>query len=150
MNAGKIEQIAPPQEIYTRPVSGFVANFLGLSNVIQLKDDGLNSSFDQALTSWVSDQGESTYSAKILIPPYSALIKIKDSDVSSGLVAVQVTVKSFSFRGRFALLNCQCGGHELEFSLDPYGAQHLIGRTFHAGEEIELLLNPNHFVLLKI
>jgi putative spermidine/putrescine transport system ATP-binding protein len=34
MNAGNIEQIGTPEELYTSPVSAFVANFVGLSNRI--------------------------------------------------------------------------------------------------------------------
>src|SRR6201994_1467981 len=34
MNSGKIEQAAPPQEIYDRPRSEFVARFIGMSNVL--------------------------------------------------------------------------------------------------------------------
>jgi len=34
MNAGKIEQIGPPEEIYHRPSSLFVARFLGLENLL--------------------------------------------------------------------------------------------------------------------
>jgi iron(III) transport system ATP-binding protein len=34
MNAGRIEQLGPPQEIYDRPRSEFVARFIGASNVI--------------------------------------------------------------------------------------------------------------------
>jgi iron(III) transport system ATP-binding protein len=37
MNLGKIEQAAPPQEIYDRPVSEFVARFIGMSNVFKGK-----------------------------------------------------------------------------------------------------------------
>jgi ABC-type Fe3+/spermidine/putrescine transport system ATPase subunit len=33
MNAGKVEQIAPPQEIYCSPASLFVARFIGLNNL---------------------------------------------------------------------------------------------------------------------
>lgn len=33
MNAGRIEQTGPPQEIYSKPASVFVARFLGLSNL---------------------------------------------------------------------------------------------------------------------
>ena len=33
MNAGMVEQIAPPQEIYRHPASVFVARFLGLNNL---------------------------------------------------------------------------------------------------------------------
>ncbi|MFC6354965.1 ABC transporter ATP-binding protein [Luethyella okanaganae] len=32
MKAGRIEQIGTPEELYTRPASGFVAEFVGLSN----------------------------------------------------------------------------------------------------------------------
>jgi iron(III) transport system ATP-binding protein len=37
MNAGKIEQAASPQEVYDRPVSEFVARFIGMSNVFKGK-----------------------------------------------------------------------------------------------------------------
>jgi iron(III) transport system ATP-binding protein len=35
MNAGKIEQAGPPEEIYDRPRSEFVARFIGASNVLR-------------------------------------------------------------------------------------------------------------------
>ena len=34
MNAGRIEQVGPPQVIYTHPASDFVARFLGFSNLL--------------------------------------------------------------------------------------------------------------------
>jgi iron(III) transport system ATP-binding protein len=37
MNAGKIEQAGPPEDIYERPRSEFVARFIGASNVIRGK-----------------------------------------------------------------------------------------------------------------
>jgi iron(III) transport system ATP-binding protein len=37
MNAGKIEQLGPPEEIYARPRSEFVARFIGSSNIIKGK-----------------------------------------------------------------------------------------------------------------
>ncbi|HWU41181.1 MAG TPA: ABC transporter ATP-binding protein, partial [Candidatus Acidoferrum sp.] len=33
MNAGKIEQMGTPRELYERPATDFVANFLGVSNI---------------------------------------------------------------------------------------------------------------------
>ncbi|MBX6390817.1 MAG: ABC transporter ATP-binding protein [Frankia sp.] len=35
MNAGRIEQLAPPREIYERPSTRFVAGFIGTSNVLR-------------------------------------------------------------------------------------------------------------------
>jgi len=37
MNLGRIEQVGPPQEIYDRPRSEFVARFIGASNIIRGK-----------------------------------------------------------------------------------------------------------------
>lgn len=34
MNGGRIEQLGPPQELYERPATAFVAGFLGASNLL--------------------------------------------------------------------------------------------------------------------
>ena len=38
MNAGRIEQLGTPEEIYDRPVSEFVARFIGSSNILRGKN----------------------------------------------------------------------------------------------------------------
>ena len=40
MNAGRIEQVAPPAEIYARPATRFVADFVGESNLLPAKSVG--------------------------------------------------------------------------------------------------------------
>jgi len=37
MNGGRFEQVAPPAEVYTQPVSAFVAGFLGESNQLRVR-----------------------------------------------------------------------------------------------------------------
>ncbi len=37
MNAGRIEQVGPPQVIYERPLTTFVARFLGLNNIVPVE-----------------------------------------------------------------------------------------------------------------
>jgi spermidine/putrescine transport system ATP-binding protein len=41
MNGGKVEQIGGPREIYTRPQTAFVADFIGSLNVLELRVDEL-------------------------------------------------------------------------------------------------------------
>ena len=48
MNAGMLEQIGSPEEIYSSPTSLFVANFVGEANIIQAKIVGK----DRVLTPW--------------------------------------------------------------------------------------------------
>jgi putative spermidine/putrescine transport system ATP-binding protein len=40
MNAGKVEQVGTPRDVYERPTNRFVANFIGLSNFITGRDEG--------------------------------------------------------------------------------------------------------------
>jgi spermidine/putrescine transport system ATP-binding protein len=39
MNGGVVEQLATPRELYERPASAFVAGFIGVSNLIELRVD---------------------------------------------------------------------------------------------------------------
>ena len=41
MRAGQVEQVGPPQEVYMRPRTAFVANFLGRSNLLSAVASGL-------------------------------------------------------------------------------------------------------------
>ena len=40
MNAGRLDQIAPPTELYARPATRFVAEFVGLSNKVRAEVSG--------------------------------------------------------------------------------------------------------------
>lgn len=42
MNAGRMEQIGPPQEVYEAPATGFVASFLGASNLLDGEIDSID------------------------------------------------------------------------------------------------------------
>ena len=42
MNAGKVEQLGTPEELYERPTTRFVADFIGTTNLLhgKVEDDG--------------------------------------------------------------------------------------------------------------
>ena len=40
MNAGRIEQLGPPSEIYDHPATAFVARFMGVENLLQARIEG--------------------------------------------------------------------------------------------------------------
>ena len=40
MNAGRVEQLGTPEEIYERPRSEFVARFIGGSNILRGRNVG--------------------------------------------------------------------------------------------------------------
>ncbi|HET8536094.1 MAG TPA: ABC transporter ATP-binding protein [Solirubrobacteraceae bacterium] len=57
MNEGRIEQMGSGEELYERPQTEFVANFLGLSNLI----DGRVASRDGAMATFDAEEGERVF-----------------------------------------------------------------------------------------
>ena len=57
MNDGRIEQMGSGEELYERPQTEFVANFLGLSNLI----DGRVASRDGAMATFDAEEGERVF-----------------------------------------------------------------------------------------
>jgi spermidine/putrescine transport system ATP-binding protein len=56
MNLGRIEQLGPPQELYERPASAFVAGFLGVSNLLPgtVEGDGVRLSSGELIRARVN------------------------------------------------------------------------------------------------
>jgi len=77
MNQGRIEQIGTPEEIYERPRSKFVADFIGLSNFIE----GVVSGFDELGRAVITREGE-----QLLIPVSEDLVQGQQSWSSCGLM----------------------------------------------------------------
>lgn len=64
MNKGEIEQIGNPQEIYCKPVSAFVADFIGIANILPVK----------LLNSTDNEQKINVLGADLTIPRHQELI----------------------------------------------------------------------------
>ena len=131
MNAGRIEQIAPPQDLYARPATVFVAEFLGHSNVVKMAADG-------ALQTHIRPALRETATTHVLIPPFAAALD------GRGDLAVEATVIAYAFRGRFALLRCDVAGQMLVFSVDPFRG----GIRPKSGSKLTLHLDTSTFVPL--
>src|SRR5204862_3853637 len=57
MNEGRIEQMGSGEELYERPRTEFVANFLGISNLL----DGTVASRDGAMSTFDAEEGERVF-----------------------------------------------------------------------------------------
>jgi putative spermidine/putrescine transport system ATP-binding protein len=73
MRAGKLEQLAPPAELYRRPASAFVAEFVGLSN--RLPGTVQGSSVEVLGTSLPLIEPASPGAATALVRPESVLVE---------------------------------------------------------------------------
>lgn len=91
MNDGRIEQTGTPLEIYQRPVSRFVAEFMGSPpiNMIELAD-GTQSSTTEVLRRYLARQSDET--ASVGIRPESLNFSRDSASVPATAAALPVTV----------------------------------------------------------
>jgi spermidine/putrescine transport system ATP-binding protein len=153
MNEGRVEQIGPPQEIYHAPATVFVANFIGVANLIAAKVGRLDGSSTTAVVggeqvpvtvgSWKGNPGEA---ATVMIRPER--LHVSATPLSGG-VSIPVKVESTIFQGPVVRLSLRAGdGTEIIGHLGP---EHLIpdlraGQPLYAGwdREAARLLPPSH------
>jgi ABC-type Fe3+/spermidine/putrescine transport system ATPase subunit len=142
MRSGRIVQVGPPQEVYRRPVSAWVAQFLGLTNLVKAQAIGESRVETPVGVLHVSDgatelPGVEGVSTQLLIRPEAA------RHDGTGPNTVQGILTRRSFRGGYYQFSMRhATGVELTFSL-PATA------TLPAeGETIVVSLDPRALTLL--
>lgn len=128
MNAGRIEQVGPPGEVYRRPDSAFVAAFLGAPpmNLLQAQVTGANSIVvaDGEASVTLPGAGDAPTDTILLgIRPEDIRVSRQEGD---GFPAVVEIVEELG-GGRIAY--CRMAGKEIAVSL-PAGTEKIVGATF--------------------
>jgi spermidine/putrescine transport system ATP-binding protein len=103
MNAGNVEQIGSPTEIYDRPSTVFVASFIGQANLWHGKQTGMSGDFaDLAVlgTTLRARPGDTTIEAggqaTLMVRPERVRVSM---DPHTGVVSVPATVSDLTFQG---------------------------------------------------
>lgn len=135
MKEGKIEQIGSPYEIYQQPASPFVAQFLGMKNLIEAEIISENGQ------SWLRmPWGKIPYPSQMkgkgiaLIRPLGAKINGKEGLLLTGRVIQKI------FRGDHCLLELQCDAQRFSFSIPCSLAMP------KEGETVSLSISPESIV----
>jgi iron(III) transport system ATP-binding protein len=96
MNGGKIEQSGTPEDIYDRPVSEFVARFIGSSNVIKGKAlDEARIDFTGAALKCVGAKLRAGSAAAVSIRPHDIRISVERPRQAENAVPATVTRQVF-------------------------------------------------------
>ena len=105
MNAGKVEQIASPEEIYHSPASVFVAGFIGVANLLPATVQAVRS--DEAQVRFAGDaradvpvghgEPEPHGRATVMIRPER--IEVRVDEPSNGAPRLRTTVADLTFQG---------------------------------------------------
>jgi iron(III) transport system ATP-binding protein len=149
MSAGRLEQVGTPLEVYQRPVTAFVAGFLGDANFIPGKlvsvDAGhctVNTPLGPLIASRNNDLPEKGSPVQCMIRPQSLSLA---SDESPAPNRVAATVERSTFLGE--LLQWQviaAGGTKLLVMLLPHTTAKV-----QVGDPITLSARPAEVVVLK-
>jgi spermidine/putrescine transport system ATP-binding protein len=128
MNEGRIEQIGSPEEIYRRPASRFVADFIGESNFVEVQrgTDGAVVARDGSLVACSPPAGE-WRRATLMIRPEAVQVMTGNGHLE-GLAG---TVVRSSFLGSFTRVAVQCetAGAQIMAALQSGAAAHLQENT---------------------
>lgn len=136
MNAGRVEQIGTPAELYNQPASEFVARFLGMDNIIPGRRicaaDGCW--VETALGRWPAPDGASGPLTVLLRPDAVHLDHSGDCSLSG-------TVNEVVFRGRSTRLELLANEVSLNFEFpsrtDLPGVGEPVCLRFSAGEALQ-------------
>ncbi len=144
MNEGRIDQIGAPTALYSRPVSRFGAEFIGLANIfrgqvvgteggtqVRISDDVVLHSLDCGFAI-----GQSV---DAVCRPENLLVSLQ---VLHGPNSFHTTIASSYFLGNIADVTMQAAGVELRCQLSP-------PRPWGVGKEIWVQVPPECLVLLS-
>jgi len=145
MRAGRVVQVGTPEEVYRRPASAWAAQFLGLTNLLDVRviEEGLVETKIGRLE--IRDQRLEIARCQSPISNLQLLIRPEAARLgASGPNPLHGVVTERSFRGeRFRLNVCHASGVELTFNL-PASAE-----LPAVGESVTLSLDPRALTLLS-
>ncbi len=141
MNAGRVEQAGPPDEVYRRPASRFVADFIGRANFVEARLE--------AVVGDVADVSLLGQSMRVpggegLTAGSSATVVVRPESIRVGVGDLRGVVKRATFLGPMAEYELEVGSDVL-LAIDP----DWMGRGLHApGDEVAWSLRPEQAYVL--
>jgi ABC-type Fe3+/spermidine/putrescine transport system ATPase subunit len=123
MNDGRVEQTGVPSEIYHRPASRFVADFIGESN-------------------FLTGPGGSANGSVLMVRPESINISTERRDGLRGRIL------QTSFLGNQTRVAVACDGVELPVLASLFGREQVSERDLKLDQEVTLWWDPDDAVLL--
>ena len=147
MNRGRIEQLGPPEEVYERPATQFVAEFLGASNLIEGVRRGAQDGWATVelatgdvvrIPSAGAPEGAAV---KVGVRPEKLAVYASGQDAPAGCNVIRATLVSSVFMGvSYQYFFEANGGRQLSaFDRNAGG-----GAVAGAGDQVRLAWKPEH------
>jgi spermidine/putrescine transport system ATP-binding protein len=150
MNGGRIEQAGSATQLYERPHTEFVANFLGVSNLIDAQTRGDDNGFtrvethDGATLRVPSDRcGASDGAVRVGVRPEKITLIPAGQDPPSGANVLRGKVIVAAFLGVSIQYVIRAAGGE-ELTVIAQNAEGSEPESFGAGRDVQLAWDPQH------
>ncbi len=144
MREGRVEQVGGPRELYERPATRFVAEFMGEANVLAgtATGDGLTVRTAAGTLASARTGGRAAGAAVLVVVRPEAIRIHADHEVPPAAPALRGTVAESSYLGATSTCRIDCGGsHVTALELDPPGPR-------AAGEPVALTVEPARVIVL--
>jgi len=146
MNHGRIEQVGTPFEIYHRPNSAFVADFIGESNFIDVDvGPGGRAALDNGAEVPAPEPRRSGR-ATLMVRPESIQIRRIAEANGSGL---RGRIAQSSFLGSHTRVAVSCDGVETPVTAALFGTEGAAASDLRPDTEVILIWDPADVVLLE-
>jgi spermidine/putrescine transport system ATP-binding protein len=149
MNQGKVEQLGTPEELYERPVTRFVADFIGTTNLLS----GSIESADASSAYVRLDGGDSCVIAgsglqvgravELSIRPESILIKASNGTTPGGVEPIRGQVEQMAYLGGNVQYHVRTRGGLAITALAPKTGQRL-----PVGSDVDVVWSPAEALVL--
>ncbi len=155
MNQGVIEQVAPPEEVYERPATTFVAGFIGVSNlmpakVVSASGDRATVELEAGGTTEAAANGIATgESCFAVVRPEKLLVHRGDDAGDGGHPSVEGTVESSVFLGTATQLIVRIAGDVRLTVLIPNADEAERQLLPGGGVPVRLSWAPEHMHLVR-
>ena len=144
MNAGRIEQVGTPQQIYAEPASAFVADFVGSMNLIDAISSGAGSVRVGGLTFGVANSA--------LAGPIRLGIRPESLMIGKGAAGVPLNrfaavVVALDFRGSYARATLIPDAAPHLRLLADFASDVLAMQELHPGARVEAAVSPDALLI---
>lgn len=152
MDKAVIQQIGDPRAIYARPVNAFVANFIGVANLMKgmlLGRSGAASDVEVSLGDGIAPARIRTLAGDEIAAGQPVILCVRPEDVHlhltavdpAGLNVLQGKVIDTVYLGSFLECRVACGRHEIVVQLNHF-------EQLQRGQEVTLTFSPEYTLAL--
>jgi spermidine/putrescine transport system ATP-binding protein len=153
MNRGRVEQVAPPEDVYNRPATTFVAGFIGVSNLMPATVTGGNEvKLDQGQTiSTPTDGFSSGERCHAVVRPEKLRVELGEngSGPAHGQPRVEGVVASSLYLGTATQIAVDLGEGTRMTVLVPNADEAERQRLPGGGAQVALSWEPEHMHLVR-